>query len=92
LKKVNDLASDIKAYREAPDYGKTAEKEVERSIEAVWLGLWERREERRKRMNEEEKAMKERLFGLASDLKLPEKNGRRGDGSQKRKKGCMEVC
>jgi hypothetical protein len=52
----------------------------------------ERRKKRRKRMNEEEKAMKERLFGLASDLKVPEKNGSKGDGNQERKKGCMVVC
>jgi hypothetical protein len=36
-------------------------------------------------VNGKEKAMKARLFGLASD---PEKNGRRGDSSQERKKGC----
>ncbi len=42
-------------------------------------------------MNEEEKAMKERLFGLACDLKVLKKNGKKR-GVQERKKGCMVVC
>jgi hypothetical protein len=45
------------------------------------------REKRRKRMNEEEK---ERLFSLASDLKVLKKNGKKS-GVQERKKGCMVV-